>query len=83
MIKAAMSCKESDKLISKRMDQKLSLSEKLTLKFHLAICGSCKMAVKNYESFRDIFKKHPLKEDVQLSENAKKRILEQLKSQNK
>jgi hypothetical protein len=81
MIKKSMSCKESDKLISKKMDQELSLSEKIALKFHLAICASCKMAGQNYESFRNIFKKHPIREDVFLSEQAKKRILEELRSQ--
>lgn len=81
MFKKAMSCKESDKLISKRMDQKLTLSEKMALKFHLTVCASCRMAHQNYQAFREIFKEHPIREDVHLSEQAKKRILEELKSQ--
>lgn len=34
-------CNEATRLMSKRLDAPLSLRERLSLRFHLAMCGAC------------------------------------------
>ena len=36
-----LSCKRASQLISEAMDRKLSLRERMLLRFHLLICGAC------------------------------------------
>ncbi|MDP2134552.1 MAG: zf-HC2 domain-containing protein [Sulfuritalea sp.] len=37
-----LSCKETTQRLSEAQDRDLSLSEKLQLKMHLAMCGGCR-----------------------------------------
>lgn len=36
-----LNCKKTTELVSKKMDQKLSFRERISLKIHLLICGAC------------------------------------------
>lgn len=44
-----MSCKKASVLISEGMDRKLSLGERASLGFHLAMCRLCKLHKKQLE----------------------------------
>ncbi|MBZ9539617.1 zf-HC2 domain-containing protein [Modicisalibacter tunisiensis] len=35
-------CREATRLMSKRLDTSLSFQERMSLKFHLAMCGACR-----------------------------------------
>ncbi len=37
-----LNCKQATRLVSESQERKLSVSEKITLKFHLLICSGCK-----------------------------------------
>ena len=39
-----LSCKESARLLSQRMDRDLAFGERLALRVHLAICKGCRNA---------------------------------------
>jgi len=40
-MKLKLTCKEAGRLISERLDRKLSLPQRTALRLHLAICDAC------------------------------------------
>jgi len=81
------SCKKATVLISKGMEQKLSLQEQTALNAHLAICKTCCFCAKQLKSIQEtlghyteaIF--HPSHTDARaLSDEARQRIKDHLKS---
>ena len=51
------SCREASWLITERMDRRLTLSERLGLRFHLAICHACPRLVRQMDIMRDALKR--------------------------
>ena len=75
------SCKKATVLMSKSMEEKLSLQEKASLAAHLAICKTCCFCFKQLTSIKktiayyaDAICCHPVPDKHKLSENAKQKI---------
>jgi len=47
-----LSCKESARLLSQRMDRDLAFGERVALRVHLAICRGCRNAGAQFEFLR-------------------------------
>lgn len=84
-----ISCKKASELISKSMDEPLSVPEQITLKMHLFLCEFCEQFRKQLELLSEGTKrlfgvtdasKCLDDESVTLSPDAKKKILERLKN---
>lgn len=83
-----ISCKKATVLMSKSMEQRLSLKEKAELAGHLAVCKTCSFCFRQLKGIRKtiarytemIFRLPPSKKDV-LSDDAKKRLKEKIISQ--
>lgn len=80
-----LSCKDASYLASKALDGSLTWRERLGLEMHLAMCSLCRRYVRNIKRLR-VFLRRTTKQDsgvlpehIQLSENARKRILDVLK----
>jgi len=70
-------CKRVSQLTSDSFERELSLTEKLQLKLHFAMCGLCRNYHQSLKTMEDIFaniRKHDLNQDAHLSDNAKQRI---------
>lgn len=48
-----LTCKEATRLISQRQDRALTVSERLALRMHLALCGACTRVTEQLEFLRD------------------------------
>ncbi|WP_355660413.1 zf-HC2 domain-containing protein [Halomonas salifodinae] len=44
-----MMCKRATELMSQRLDRPLSWTEKVSLTFHLSMCGACKQCNRQFE----------------------------------
>ncbi len=53
-----LSCKEATQRLSEGLDRDLSLSEKLQLKMHLAMCGGCRNFSKQMNFLRAACKRY-------------------------
>jgi len=71
-------CKRVSQLTSESFERKLSLSETLQLRLHLAMCGLCRNYHQSLQTMADMFahiRQHELnRHDVQLPSEAKQRI---------
>lgn len=83
--KIFISCKMATKLMSKSMEQGLSLFEKVQLYTHLFMCKTCVFCFRQVKSIQhtlshyiDAISKIPPPSDQMLSENAKSRIRQML-----
>jgi anti-sigma factor RsiW len=47
-----LSCKESARLLSQRLDRELAFGERVALQAHLAICRGCRNAGAQFELLR-------------------------------
>lgn len=47
-----LSCRESSRLLSDRLDRPLRLGERLALRLHLALCRACSRADKQLQFLR-------------------------------
>ena len=47
-----ISCKEATRLMSQAQDRELSLGERASLRFHLAICRGCRAVNAQFEFLR-------------------------------
>ncbi len=80
----AESCKSVAPLFSHALDRKLTLTERLRMRFHLMLCTACTNYVANIGFLRDVFHAHSDKIErdeisTPLSPAAKARIKEALK----
>jgi predicted anti-sigma-YlaC factor YlaD len=80
-----MDCKQASGLISQSLERKLSLLERLSLKFHLFICDACRMFKHHLGQMSRILKKQmrdvEKDESLKLSDQAKCRIQEAIEHQ--
>jgi len=70
-------CKRVSQLTSESFERDLSLTERLQLKLHFAMCGLCRNYHQSLKTMASIFehmREHDLKQDVQLSAEGKQRI---------
>jgi len=54
-------CWEATRLMSKRLDIELGFQERMSLKFHLAMCGACRNCNRHFQLIHDAgrwFEKH-------------------------
>lgn len=49
-----MSCKQATALISQGQERPLKLSERLSIKLHVSMCGGCRNFEKQMTSLRDL-----------------------------
>lgn len=80
----AESCKSVAPLFSYALDRKLTLSERLRMRFHLMLCTACENYVANIGFLHDVFHAHSDKIETDqirmpLSPDAKARIKEAMK----
>lgn len=54
-----LSCKEASRLISERMDRRLSLSERIGLRLHVGICDACTRFTSQVQFLRRALKAFP------------------------
>ena len=47
------SCREATRLITERLDRKLTFAERTGLRFHLAICAACPKVVRQIDIMRE------------------------------
>ena len=79
------SCKEAARLSSEAMERKLSFWERLSLRFHLAMCRLCSGHAADLKKIREAARKLGKKtqgdedfSDIALSDDARRRIKELL-----
>ncbi|MBV8032809.1 MAG: zf-HC2 domain-containing protein [Betaproteobacteria bacterium] len=51
-----LSCKEATSLASQRLDRRLGLLERLSLRLHLAVCDGCSRVAKQFAFLRTAVK---------------------------
>ncbi|WP_310449247.1 zf-HC2 domain-containing protein [Sulfuritalea sp.] len=66
-----LSCKEAAQRMSEAQDRNLSLSEKLQLKMHLAMCGGCSNFGKQLDFLRSACKRYTEKPVQDENSNAR------------
>jgi hypothetical protein len=76
--KNIVSCKIAAALISKSLEQKLSIKESVQLKTHLAICKTCVFYSNQIQALRQIFNKYS-QTIIQLSDTAVQTLCEAAK----
>ncbi len=77
-------CKRISQLTSDSFERKLSLTEKLQLKVHFAMCGLCRNYHQSLQTMESVFtsiRKQDLNQDAHLSDAAKLRIQSVLKKE--
>jgi len=52
--KLMISCREASRLISEKLDRKLSLNERVMLKMHVTMCSVCKHVQYQLEALRKV-----------------------------
>ena len=75
-----ISCKRATELISKRMEEPLTISEELALRVHLFICECCEKFKQQVELLRNAFSsvERDLPENVTPPDGAKQRLKDRL-----
>ena len=80
-----LTCKDASQLMSQSFDRRLSLMEKVGLRFHLMICKSCETAYRQLDFLNSLCKRIAAKPDEVhallpgLSAEAQERILKELR----
>ena len=79
-----MNCVQASKVISQSLERKLTLRERLALKFHLFICNACKQFNQQLIALRLTFKKltATIENDtnIQMPSETKNRLLKSIES---
>lgn len=79
-----LTCRESSQLISQSLDRRLSLKERVYLRYHLLICKSCQIVDRQLKSLNSFYERFATSQsDISskqpgLSVEAQKRILKEL-----
>lgn len=47
-----LNCRQASRLISQRQDRELSVSERLSLRMHLALCEACSRVTEQFDFLR-------------------------------
>jgi len=75
----SQSCAEATRFLSDSYDSKLSLSARVGLRLHLAICRQCRRYNRHLHLLRSAFKKYPDNIPAEhLPEHSRRRIIEEL-----
>ena len=75
-------CQKATQLIVKSSELKLSLGEKIALKFHLMFCKACKLfETQNEEMDKAFSDKNALQETTVLSDSKKNELEELMKNE--
>jgi hypothetical protein len=78
-----LNCKEATQLISQSLDQPLTWSNRLKLKFHLLLCDACTRFNQQLHQLRhlltNMIRQTENDSSIHLSEEAKSRIIEHMK----
>ncbi|EAT11173.1 zf-HC2 domain-containing protein [Bermanella marisrubri] len=53
-----LNCREATRLMSLSMEQKLTVSQRLQLKFHLAMCRGCRNFGRQTQALRELAKEY-------------------------
>ena len=79
-----MNCKQASKVISQSLERKLTLSERLALKFLLFICNACKQFNQQLIALRSTFNKltATIENDtnIRMPSETKSRLLKSIES---
>ena len=79
-----MNCKQASQVISQSLDRKLSLRERLALKFHLVICKACKQFNQQLIALRSTFNRltATIENDtsIRMPSETKSRLLKSIES---
>jgi len=79
-----LSCKQASQLLSQSLDRRLSLKERMNLRFHLLICDVCKRFGYQLDMMRKAVRQMTRQlesdEQIKLPEDAKKRISQAIES---
>lgn len=81
-----LNCKQASELMSQAMDTKLPLGKKMSLKMHVLMCCGCSNFMNQISFLRKAARHFGTCnhcESMRLSDEAKKRIQEALKAQDK
>lgn len=76
-----LNCEEASALNSRSLDQKLSLSQRMSLRFHLLMCHQCRRYLKQITLIKAASKKfnqHIEDTSSKLSDEARQRIRDKL-----
>jgi hypothetical protein len=78
-----ITCKRASELISRSIDEELSMMEKISLCVHLFICNFCRQFSKQLKLIRHACRGHPEKffDNQKLSQEAKQRIIDKIKAE--
>jgi hypothetical protein len=73
-------CRDATELASRAMDERLTLSNRLALRFHLAICRNCTRFNHQLQEMRRLFRAETAAEDAApgLAPDARQRIASEL-----
>lgn len=81
-----LNCKQASELMSQSMDTPLAFGKRMSLRFHLMMCHGCTNFVSQIAFLRKAAKHLGTRghaESLRLSDEARKRIQEALKAQDK
>ncbi len=79
-----LTCKQASFLASKKLDKKLTITERFNLSLHTAMCGLCRRYAKEIEALHKLMQKVGktegtlLSENEQLSEQSRERIKQEI-----
>jgi hypothetical protein len=78
-----ISCKQATQLVSTGLDQKLSLSQRISLKLHLFICHYCRTYVRHLNFLRRAtgrLEQHIEQQGQPLSAKAREKVKQSIKN---
>ena len=80
-----LNCKQASKLTSKQLDGDLTLTEKISLKFHLAMCVVCAEYNKQLKLIKNAVNStsHDDNENMKLSKDFKDQLRNSINSKNR
>lgn len=75
-------CKETTELVSRAMDEGLSLGDRIAMKMHLAICTNCRRFSRQLHDMRHLFRLETRANDAApgLAPEARQRIANELQN---
>ncbi|HAZ99627.1 zf-HC2 domain-containing protein [Halomonas sp. CnH100-B] len=52
-------CREATRLMSLKLDRKLTFKERTALRVHLSICSACRACARQFDLMHDLGHRHP------------------------
>lgn len=53
-------CREATRLMSLKLDKKLTFKERTALRVHLALCGACRACARQFDLLHQLGSRHPI-----------------------